>query len=83
MSIDLLKKSLKDDKLVFGFTTTLKNLKNGKTKKIFLAGNCPQKFKDQVRKYNNVEITELKEPNKEIALICKKKFAVNILSSVE
>ncbi len=83
MSLELLKKSLKEDKLVYGFKNTLTNLKNGKTLKIFLAKNCPPELSGEVKKYNDVEIIELKEPNKELALICKKKFSVNLLSTVK
>ena len=83
MSLDLLKKSLKEDKIVYGFKTALKNLKSGKVSKIFLAKNCPQELRDEVKKYSNIEIIELKEPNKELALICKKKFSVNLLSAVK
>lgn len=83
MSLELLKKALKEDRIVYGFKSTLKNLKNGKTSKVFLARNCPQEFKDAVSKYENIEIMELKEPNKEVALVCKKKFPINLLSSVK
>ena len=82
MSIDLLKKSLKADKLVYGFRNTILGLKNGKVIKVFLAKNCPQEFKDKLKNYN-IEIIELNEPNKEISLICKKKFSVNIVSAVK
>ena len=82
MSLDLLKKSLKQEKLVYGFRSTLKNLKNGKVSRIFLAKNCPDNLKNKLNLYN-VELVELKEQNKEIALICKKKFSVNILSSLK
>lgn len=82
MSVEQLKKSLKEDKVVYGLKSTLTNLKSGKTTKVFLAGNCPKEFKDQVTKFN-VEVIELKEPNKELALICKKKFSVNLLSSIK
>ena len=82
MTVEQLKKSLKEDKLVYGIKNTLTNLKNGKTTKVFLANNCPKQFKDQIKKFD-VEIIELKEPNKELALICKKKFSVNLLSSVK
>ena len=82
MSIDLLKKSLKEDKLVYGFKSALLGLKNGKIGKVFLAKNCPQEFKDKLKNYN-VDVVELNEPNKEISLICKKKFSVNIVSAVK
>jgi len=83
MSIQKLKKSLKEDKLVYGLRSAVKNLKNGKVSMIFLSDSCPDKFKDQVKGYDGVEIIELKEPSKELALICKKKFLVNIVSAVK
>ena len=82
MSLELLKKSLKEDKLVYGFRSAVLGLKNGKVIKIFLAKNCPQEFKDKLKNYN-IEIIELNEPNKEISLICKKKFSINIVSVVK
>ena len=83
MSLELLKKSLKEDKLVYGFTVAIKNLKNGKVSKVFLASNCPEEFKNKLKNYDNIEIVELKEPNKELSLVCKKKFSVNIISSLK
>ena len=83
MSLELLKKSLKEDKIFYGYKSTLTNLKNGKAGKIFLAKNCPQELRDEIKKYNNVEVIELKEPNKELSLVCKKKFSVNLLSAVK
>ena len=82
MSIDLLKKSLKEDKLVYGFKNTVLGLKNGKITKTFLASNCPREFKEKLKNYNTY-IIELNEPNKELSLICKKKFSVNIVSAVK
>ena len=80
--MELLKKSLKEDKLVYGFRNALLGLKNGKVSKIFLAKNCPDEFKNKLKNYS-VEIIELNEPNKEISLICKKKFSINIVSAIK
>lgn len=83
MSLELLKKSLKEDNLAYGFKSTLTNLKNGNISKIFLSNNCPKEFKEKIKKYKDVDVIELKEPNKELALICKKKYSVNILSALK
>ena len=83
MSIELLKKSLKEDKVIYGFTSTIKNLKNDKISKVFLAKNCPDELKNKIKQYKNIELIDLKEPNKELALICKKKYSVNLLSSLK
>ncbi len=82
MSVEQLKKSLKEDKLVYGFRNTVLGLKNAKVIKIFLANNCPREFKEKLKNYNS-EIIELNEPNKELSLICKKKFSVNIVTAVK
>lgn len=82
MSVEQLKKSLKEDKVVYGFRSALLGLKNGKITKIFLASNCPREFKEKLKNYNT-EIIELNEPNKELSLVCKKKFSVNIVSVVK
>ena len=82
MSMELLKKSLKEDKLVYGFRNALLGLKNWKVLNLYIANNCPFEFKNKLKNYY-VEIIELNEPNKEISLICKKKFSVNIVSAVK
>ena len=83
MSLELLKKSLKEEKTIYGIKNTLTNLKHDNISKIFLASNCPKESKDKIKRFSNIEIIELKEPNKELALICKKKFSVNLLSTVK
>ena len=79
MSLDELKKALKEKTIVFGTERTLKNLKLGKTKKVFLASNCPDKIREEIKSYG-VEVIELKEPNTEIALICKRPHDISVLS---
>lgn len=78
-NIDELKKALKEKEFVFGTKQTLKNLKNGKTKKVFLANNCPENVKTEIKSYN-AEVIELKELNLEIAVICKRPHPISVLS---
>ena len=77
--LDELKKALKENELVFGTDKTFKNLKNGKTKKVFLSGNCPEKIRKEIKSYK-VEVVELKEPNSEIAIICNRSHSISVLS---
>lgn len=79
MSLSELKKALKEKNLVFGCKRTLKNLRLGKCKKVFLASNCPEKIKEDIKSYD-AEIVELKEPSAEIALICKRPHGISVLS---
>lgn len=82
MSIAELKKALKEKTITFGSEKTLKMLKNGKVKKVFLASNCPEDMKETIEYYakiNKVDIIKLKIPNDEIGLTCKKAFGISVL----
>jgi ribosomal protein L30E len=79
MSLEELKKALKEKNIVFGTERTLKNLKLGKCKKVFLSSNCPERVRGEIKGYD-VEVIELKEPNTELALICKKPHPISVLS---
>ena len=83
MTIAQLRKSLAAGKCVFGTQQTMKNLKTGKVKKIYLASNCPPTTKRDIETYKEmvkVEIIQLNEPSDELMLICKKNFPVTVLS---
>ena len=81
--LDELKKALKDKGLVLGTEKTLKNIKSGKSKKVFVSSNCPDGIKEDIThfcKLANVEVFELDETNEEIGFICKKPFSINVVS---
>jgi len=83
MSLAELRKVLKTEKVIFGANETIKNLKNGKVKRVFIANNCPEEIKKDLEYYckiSKVEIVELNQPNDEVALICKKNFPVSVIS---
>lgn len=83
MSMNELKKALKEKGLVFGTNRTIRNLKSGKAKAVFLAKNCPKNVREDVKYYSELckaKVYELEEPNDELALICKKNFPVSVLS---
>ena len=79
MSLSKLKQVLKEKNVVYGSERTLKNLRLGKTKIVFLASNCPDDVKDKVKLYG-IEVFELEEPGDEVALICKRAHSVVVLS---
>ena len=79
MSLAELKKALKEKTVVFGTDKTLKNLKLGKCKKVFISSNCPSKVREEIKSYS-VDVVELKEPNTELALICKRPHNISVLS---
>jgi large subunit ribosomal protein L30e len=81
MSLDNLKKAIKEKKLIMGSERTIKTLKKGEAKEIFISKNCPELLRKQVKNYaeiSNIAINELKESNEEIGIICKKPFAINL-----
>ena len=83
MSIKELRDALKEQKMIFGTKETLKQLKKGAVKKVFLSGNCPNSVRDHVKHYSKlakVDVVELQQPGDEIALLCKKNFSVSVLS---
>ncbi|MDO8628567.1 MAG: ribosomal L7Ae/L30e/S12e/Gadd45 family protein [Nanoarchaeota archaeon] len=83
MTLENLRKALKEEKLTYGAERTINNIRQGKTKTIFLAKNCPPKAKATIKHYatmHPVTIYELEEPNNELAPICKKKYNVSVIS---
>ncbi len=83
MSTDEFRQALKTEKIVVGANQTLRNLRVGKVKKIFLASNCPPELKNDLLAYCNitkVPLVDLPQPSDEVALLCKKKFQVTVVS---
>ncbi|MBU4501961.1 MAG: ribosomal L7Ae/L30e/S12e/Gadd45 family protein [Nanoarchaeota archaeon] len=82
MSLAELKKALKEKTITFGTDKTLKMLRNGTAKKVFLASNCTQETKETIAHYaklNSVEIVIMKQPSDEMGLTCKKPFSIAVL----
>ncbi len=74
--------ALKKEKLIFGSDRTLKLLRNGKAKVVFLSSNVKDDVKEEVEhlaKLNKVEIIKLKIPNTEVGVVCKKPFSISVL----
>ena len=83
MSLEELRKILKEKKVVFGSERTLKMLKNNKLNGIYLASNCPNKVKESIKYYaklSNVNVVELEQANDELGVICKKPFSISVLA---
>jgi len=77
-----LKKLLAANKAVLGTDETVKLLRQGKIKKVFLASNCNPQVKEDVEQFckvGSVECVELTQSNEEIGVLCKKPFAISIV----
>ena len=83
MSLEELKKAIKEKKLTFGTNQTMKGLKLGKLNTVFLASNCSSKVRDDLNhfaKLADVKVIELEIPDDEIGIVCKKRHSVAVLS---
>ncbi len=81
MTIENLRKALKENKLILGADRALKLLKNGKVSHIFLSSNCAPGIRENLKhlaKISNINVTELKETNEELGAICKKSFSISV-----
>lgn len=81
MSTENLKKALNEKTFTIGTEKTLKELKKGKVKEVFLAKNCPELLKKRIQKYSEVtkvKVTQLQETNEEVGSLCKKPFSINV-----
>ena len=81
--LDALKKALTDKKMIYGSNETIKALKQGKVKEVFVSSNCPKNVLsdlDYYAKLSGATVTKLDITDKEIGLICKKHFSISVLS---
>jgi len=68
---------------IIGTQRTIKALRTGKLSKVFFTKNCPDSVKQTVSYYckiTNVNCEELAFPGSELGTICKKPFAISVLS---
>tara|TARA_Y100000310_G_scaffold270277_1_gene283980 strand:- start:4058 stop:4306 length:249 start_codon:yes stop_codon:yes gene_type:complete len=72
---DLLKNS---KKLIFGSDRNLKLLKNDKLERLYLAKNCDEDVKEEVKRFK-AEIIDLDVVNSELGVICKKPFSISMI----
>jgi len=69
-----------NEKLVFGSNKNMKLLLNDKLQRIYLAKNCNDAYKINVKKQaRNTEVVELEVPNTEVGVICKKPFSISVI----
>jgi large subunit ribosomal protein L30e len=83
MSVAKLREALRTQQLIYGTRQTLRNLKRGKTKVIFLSQDCNPATKDTISYYSTlrkVQIIQIEQGGREIAQLCKKNFPVSVLS---
>ena len=83
MSLAELKKIVGDKKLILGVDRTIKALRKGNLKKIFISANCAERTKETIEtnsKLFKVDVSQLKISNEEFGVVVKKPFAVSVAS---
>ncbi|HIH38870.1 ribosomal L7Ae/L30e/S12e/Gadd45 family protein [Candidatus Woesearchaeota archaeon] len=77
-----IKALLEKKKILIGTKTTLKALRAGKLAKAFLAINCSEATKEDLRHYttgSSVEVVQTHLNSEELGVVCKKSFTVSLL----
>ena len=80
--IEALQKAVKEQKLIIGTKESMKAIKNGKAKEVFLSKNVPDDVREEVKKYAEIEgikVNELDKDNVELGALCKKPFSIGVL----
>jgi len=71
---------LKKGKVTIGTERTLKALKSGNAKEVFLARNCPDSVRSQIEKYCKlleIKLNILDQDSEQLGSTCKKPFPIN------
>lgn len=75
--------AVEEDEAFIGTEETIKNLKKGDVKKVFMSLNVPKDIEEDIEYYSedqDVEIIDLDLSNKELGTICRKPFSISVLS---
>ena len=73
---------LADKKLVIGTERTLKLLRQGKLKQVFLAANCADRTKEDIKHFSRLTKTTVKElvyPSEDLGVVCKKLHSISVM----
>ncbi|MBI4145495.1 ribosomal L7Ae/L30e/S12e/Gadd45 family protein [Candidatus Woesearchaeota archaeon] len=78
-----IKKLLDAGKLVVGTDRTMKHLKNGSAKKVFLSKNVSQETHADVERYarlGGVDVVHAQLTSDEFGALCRRPFGISVLS---
>lgn len=77
-----IKKLLGTKNLIIGKDETMKAIRAGELKKVFLASNVDSSLKEDIEYYNKIkefEVVLLKMNNEDLGIMCKKPFSIQVL----
>ncbi len=81
-TIELIKKGMKEKRLVIGYRSAVKLLKGGKLSKIIVASNAPDhmvKEIDNLAKIAGVELIKADKDNLALGATCRRSFGVSVV----
>ena len=81
-AISEIKKAIKEKKAVIGTEQTIKSLKLGRLQKVYITANCPKTVREDIEHYTKLSgcaTEELKVPNDELGVLCKKPFSISVI----
>lgn len=81
--IDDIKELVKTDNAIIGTKETLRLLKEGKVKRVFVTSNCPDDVKQSIAYYaelSGAAVEQIPIPNDELGVICRKQFSISVLA---
>ncbi len=81
-----IRKLAESGKLVIGTARTVKQLKQGRIKAVYITSNCPDSVRENVKKYaglSKADVVEIELPNEELGVVCKKPFSISIAGIVK
>ena len=81
-----IKKLLDTNRLVIGAERTLKLLRANKAAKVWLSSSVEAETLSDIKRLaqlNNVEVIELQHSNNELGELCRKPFAVSVISTAK
>jgi ribosomal protein L30E len=83
MSLEELKKAIKENELTLGSNQTLDKIKTGKVKTIYITTDCREVVRKdilQLSKVSDIKVNVLEISGSELGTLCKKQFSVSVLS---
>ncbi len=79
---DIVRRVLKSGKYYFGSRKTIKALKKGEAKAVVVSKNCPEKFLQEIKKFN-VPIYVFDGTNMQLGEFCGKPFSIASMAILE
>ena len=80
--IEKIQKAIDEGKVIIGTKETIKAIKNGKVKEVFLASNTLESVRENIEKYAKIagiKVNILEQDNSALGALCKKPFSITVL----